>query len=174
MLSLVRYLVVVGVAFAFGSFGEYVYRYSPSFRHNLVDRLQSQIRTLHPDLHSIIVYENRSLLSLLDPVLLGTKIKKSWFDTYTTSKKHIHLRMRDATGKMYDEQALFRVLLHEATHCLFPVHDTSHGPDFIEAHNRLSVEAERRGLVDSSKQFIVPKGYCEQCDSANPGAMQVI
>lgn len=77
--------------------------------------------------------------------------------SYTFNKEDIYLCLRDKQGQYYPNNVLIYVLLHELAHALNLV-DTGHTETFNVIFAALLVEAEMRGIYDSSIPMI--EDYC--------------
>ena len=76
--------------------------------------------------------------------------------SYTFNKEDIYL-CRDKNGKYYSNNVLIYVLLHELAHALNLV-DTGHTDTFNAIFAALLIEAEERGIYDSSIPMV--DDYC--------------
>jgi hypothetical protein len=76
--------------------------------------------------------------------------------SYTLGKYKIHLCIEDENGKMYDDNMLTYVFLHELAHCINK--EIGHGDKFEAIFQSLLDRAEYYNLYDPRKPRI--KNYC--------------
>lgn len=86
-------------------------------------------------------------------------------ESFTLDKKHIHLCIKDKSGKYYDDNSLMYVLLHEYAHVLCDEFDTTedHGEKFKGIFADLLIKAHKAGIYDAN--IPMTKNYCGYRDA---------
>lgn len=98
--------------------------------------------------------------------ILSEAVIDKKYTTFTVDKRKIHicLRTRDANEKLYDENILMYVLLHELAHLCnynsfgYPI--TGHGKEFVQIFNSLVKNAIDAGVYKYVDYKNKPKEYC--------------
>jgi hypothetical protein len=113
--------------------------------HPVINQLQNKLKAVHP--------------------IIGKCTILKGDESYTLNKNKIYLCLADKkTNKLYDENMLTYVLLHEIAHMLNtgnpnPEDDVGHTPQFHKKFDELLAKAESLGLFDPSIPLI--EDYCE-------------
>jgi hypothetical protein len=77
-------------------------------------------------------------------------------ESYTEDKKQVFLCMRDSKGKLYDDNTLVYVALHEMAHVL--CNSIGHTPEFDSIFDYLLLKAYELGIYDNTKP--IASLYC--------------
>jgi len=103
--------------------------------------LVEKVKDIHPAVNRVV------------PKLKFFEGKKS----YTINKTYVHICKKDEYGKLYHENQLMLVLLHEIAHTICD--EIGHTNKFQNILDELLVAAERKGLYDSKIPHV--PNYCE-------------
>jgi len=103
--------------------------------------LVEKVKDIHPTVNRVI------------PKLKFFEGKKS----YTINKTYVHICKKDEYGKLYHENQLMLVLLHEIAHTICD--EIGHTNKFQNILDELLIAAERKGLYDSKIPHV--PNYCE-------------
>lgn len=113
--------------------------------HPVINQLQHKLKSVHPIIGECTILKGE--------------------ESFTLNKNKIYLCLADKkTNKLYDENMLTYVLLHEIAHMLNtgnpnPDDDVGHTPQFHKKFDELLAKAESLGLFDSSIPLV--ENYCE-------------
>ena len=145
-------IVGIGMCFYFEIFNFKRYNtYTSSPQNNSIGYIsQTQILQNDPE---ILRLKNKLLPFF--PEIKNTVVLKS-DQSYTIEKYKIHLCIEDETGKVYDDNMLIYVFLHELAHCING--EVGHGDKFEAIFQTLLYRAEKYKLYDPKKPRI--KNYC--------------
>jgi predicted metal-dependent hydrolase len=87
--------------------------------------------------------------------------------SYTVSKgEKISMCLRNASGKLYSDNMIMFVLLHEITHVAINSHD--HNNEFWETFGKLLKEAYTIGIYQPINYALNPEKYCGIIIKHNP------